>query len=562
MIEITHNTLCEAFLKVHNTKMYTFIEDANVEINILPEDFKAKVMKILHYMQERGVKPGDEVIFQIKSNIDFAYIFWACLLGRFVAVPYNYLETERDKSKLIKIWSSLKRPFLATDRTSYEKYKEYIYKNNLINDFNNITEKTIITEEMDQSDENAEIVFPVESDIAYVQFSSGSTSDPKGIILTHKNIISSVRGIIKSLDISREDIFLSWLPFTHNFGLIGNFIVPLISGLEYYIMPTNLFVANPLFWLKKLNEHKVTISAAPNFALKHVCKYLNIQKDIDIDLSPLRVLLNGAEPVSAKVCYEFINKVAIYGMKDTVIRPSYGMTEATYGITTPRIPKKIKEVNIIRNKINIGEKIIEGKIENDDVVSFVEVGSSIDCEIKIVDNDGKEVDDEVVGIILVRGDNVATEYYCNAEIRKITDEDGWLNTGDVGFLRNGNLIITGRAKDIIFVKGANYYSHDIENICEQVNDGDFGKVAVCGIYSHKVKEDQVFCFVEYTGNSTKFDKISLKLKQYIIKKIGIGIAGVIPIKQIPVTISGKIQRNMLLKQFEKMDLYGKNRNIT
>lgn len=219
-----------------------------------------------------------------------------------------------------------------------------------------IINKVIITEEMEKLDENVEIILPNESDIAFVQFSSGSTNDPKGVIITHKNIISSVREAVKAMKISEEDIYLSWLPLTHSFGLIGTYITPFLARLKYYIMPSNLFVTYPLLWVKKMSEHNVTITAAPNFALKHVCKYISIEKDIDMDLSALRIIIDGAEPVSPDTCREFNEKMYDFGMKNTTVRPSYGLSEATLVVTTPKCPQEFREVNVMRNHVKIGEK--------------------------------------------------------------------------------------------------------------------------------------------------------------------------------------------------------------
>lgn len=551
MINITYKTLSEAFLDIHSyTEMHTFIENANHEINITSEEFKLRVLKILHYLQDKGINPGDEVVFQIKSNVDFIHIFWACILGRIIPVPYTYLESERDKSKLIKIWRNLNNPVLATDNSSFEQYKKFASKNNL-DEFSSILSGAIITEDMNQLDENAQIVLPEETDVAFIQFSSGSTSAPKGVVITHKNIITSVKETLKAMNVSEEDIYLSWLPLTHSFGLIGTHMTPFLAKLKYYIMPTHVFTSNPILWLKKLAQHNATITAAPNFALKHVCKYLCFEKDMDIELSSLRIIINGAEPVSTSVCKDFLNKMSAYGMKETVVRPSYGLSEATLVVSTPESALKIKEVNLIRNNVKIGERVIESDVFSDDVISFAQVGKCLDnLELKIVDSSGKEVEDRVVGSVLLRGDMVFTGYYNNKKATEdAIDENGWFNTGDLGFLRDGSLVLTGRVKDVFFIKGENFYSHDIENICQQMNDVSISRIAACGLYNNKTKQDQLICFVEYEGCMEKFKDIAMRIKQQVVKKVGIGITHVIPINEIPVTVSGKIRRFILSQRF-------------
>ncbi len=183
-------------------------------------------------------------------------------------------------------------------------------------------------------------------------------------------------------------------------------------------------------------------------------------------------------------------------MKNTTVRPLYGLSKATLVVTTPKCPEEFRRVNVMRNQVKVGEKIIESNIKNDDAISFVEVGACIgNCEMKIVDD---------------------------------------------------NLVFTARVKDIILIKGENYYWYDIENICLQVNDAKFSKVAVCGVYNHKMKQDQAICFVEYGGELEIFKYISLSIKRHVINKIGISHV-------IPITVSGKIKRYILLQQFMKGD---------
>lgn len=548
MVEIKYKTLTEVFLKKRNRHSYHFIISENFEISIKPEDFKARVMRILHYLQERGISPGDEVVFQIRDNYDFVCLFWACILGKIIPIPYNYLNTNREKVKLINIWRGLKNPYMVTERKCYESYCQYIQENNLSGIFENFEERTIFAEVMNQADENAEVFMPAEEDIAYVQFSSGSTSDPKGIVITHKNVMSSLKGTCKKVGINDEDIVLSWLPLTHNFGLVAAYLLPFVYDIKMIMMQPHLFVMNPVLWLKKLEEYHATITAAPNFGIKHVCKYMEFQKGFRLDLSSLRMIVNGSEPISFEVCKEFYRIMGPYGLKDTILFPAYGMAEATCAVTVPEQGSRVKEIHVLRNKLKIGDEIEEAKIENDNTISFVELGTNIGCEIKIVDSNGREVPERVVGIIRLRGDNISKRYYFNDEgTTNITDKEAWLNTGDVGFIREGKLIITGREKDIIFVNGENFYSHDIENMCYEVNEGDFTRVAICGIYSNEKKEDQVYCFVEYSSERVAFHKIAGKLKKHIVLKTGIGVTDVIPVKSMPLTHSGKVQRNMLLE---------------
>ena len=175
------------------------------------------------------------------------------------------------------------------------------FKDNLSSEFfKKINKKTIIIENINYDTSNIKRQIPNENDIAFIQFSSGSTSEPKGVVVTHKNIIASINATIRAMRVTEKDIYLSWLPLTHSFGLIGTYLTPLIARCQFYIMPTKLFVTHPLLWLDRISNHKVTITASPNFGLKHVCRYVQHINKQNFDLSSLRIIIDGAEQYQLK----------------------------------------------------------------------------------------------------------------------------------------------------------------------------------------------------------------------------------------------------------------------
>lgn len=555
MDRINYKTLNEGFEELDDKDIYTFIEGADNEIRITGYEFKEKVKKTLFYLQENGILSGDKLVFQIKGNLDFTLAFWACILGNIIPVPFTYLEADRDKVKLLKVWKVLNCPYLMTDIKSLNKLERALANYDL-DKSTEIKGRTVLIEEMLNVCEKGKIAYSKESDIAFIQFSSGSTSDPKGVVVTHKNIISSINATLKAMQVKETDIYLSWLPLTHSFGLIGTYLTPLLAGCRFYIMPSNLFAVNPLLWIEKLSEHKATISASPNFGLKHVCKYLYLKKNSDIDLSSMRIIIDGAEPVSADVCREFSDKMSAFGMEGTVVRPSYGLSEATLVVSTPKDTRTFLEICAIREQVKVGEKIIAGLTRSNNTMSFVDVGECLDnFEIQIVDNDYNTVGEQVVGTILLKGDAVFSGYYNNVEATEaVLDSNGWYNTGDLGFIKEEKLVITGRVKDIIFVNGENYYSYDIERICEKVKDENYSKVAICGM--RKQDQEQIICFVEFKGVPIQFRDIALKMKKQVVQMIGIGITYFVPVDEIPVTVSGKIRRYLLLERFNRGEFDG------
>jgi acyl-CoA synthetase (AMP-forming)/AMP-acid ligase II len=184
----------------------------------------------------------------------------------------------------------------------------------------------------------------------------------------------------------------------------------------------------------------------------------------------------------------------------------------------------------------------------------VEVGSPVEgCSVKITDNNGEEVSDRIIGHILIKGDNVTSGYYNNREATKeAINADGWLDTGDLGFLRDGRLVITGRVKDTIFANGHTYFAHDIENAAEALEGYKINRVAAVGVYNHQIQSDEIICFVLFKKNDPKeFLSLALAIKKWVVRKVGVGISLVIPVKQIPITSSGKIQRYKLKEAYLK-----------
>lgn len=553
MINNKYRTLSEGLLDQENINvMQTFILDDKNEKTVSSSELLFKAKKILHYLQCNGVEAGDQVLLQLKDNCELLYVFWACILGRIIPIPFTYLENDRERPKLIKVWKSLSNPYLVTESYNLNRLNQM---KEIEKEFDSCWSKDRVftIESMDKMDGNATINMAEENDIAFIQFSSGSTSDPKGVIITHKNVIMNIKESVIAMQITEEDIFLNWLPLTHSFGLVCLYLVPFLSRLKCYIMPTKLFIKTPLLWLKKLSIHNITVSASPNFGLRHVCHYLKAYTNgkPKLDLSSMRIILNGAEPVSADVCRLFYDCTAEYGIKSTVIRPSYGMSEATLMISTPKPPHILREIIVDRRHLKTGQELIECSVNDPNAISFVELGECITGhELKIVADNGVSVKDLTIGHILLRGSMIFTGYYNNpVATQNAFDDDGWFWTGDLGFIRNGNLVITGRAKDVIFLKGENYYSYDIENICMQAIDERCSRVAVSGVCDNQIKQDEIICFVEYIGEISDFSDIATFIRRLVLSKMGLAISGVIPVKEIPTTASGKMQRFLLVEQF-------------
>ena len=545
-----HNTLGE-LLRRRSTlqeKGITFIERTHEEVFLSYAALYSAALKALSGLQKKGIQPRNEVLLQINNNKEFVIIFWACLLGGFIPVPLAVGQNEDHKRKLFNIWKLLQHPYLVITTADLQQLGGLAQQQHLEQVFADLTDQHISPDELLASQEEGDPYTAAADDIAFIQFSSGSTGQPKGVMLTHRNLVTNMEAISQAAGYSAADKMLSWMPLTHDMGLIGFHLNPLYSGMHQYIMPTGLFVRKPLCWLDKAHEHRVSILCSPNFGYEYLLK--NITAKQLWDLSCIRIIYNGAEPISAKLCYDFINHLALYKLRPQAMCPVYGLAEASVAVTISAPEDAVFSIQLDRAMLATGSHITESPAVIDPV-TFVNVGKPInDCALRITDDEGQELPGSTIGHIQIKGGNVTAGYYQDkAATAEVITPDGWLNTGDLGFTRNGALYVTGRAKDIFFVNGQNFYPHDIERTAEAVPGIELNKIAVAGWFNEPAQRDETIAFVLYRGAMKDFIAISHALKTCINSKTGLVLDKVIPVKQIPKTTSGKLQRFRLLQDY-------------
>ncbi|QNU68230.1 amino acid adenylation domain-containing protein [Ruminiclostridium herbifermentans] len=518
-----------------------FIEDINKEVFIKYEELYTKSLKILGFLQGKGVKPGDEIIFQIQDNQSFICVFWACILGGIIPVPIPLGNNEEHKLKIVRIWNNLNKPYLITE----SKLDSYLSEQE------SIKEHSFLIEEAIDSHSLGKIYTPNSDDIAFIQFSSGSTSDPKGVILTHENLLVNINAMLNAVKILPDDATLSWMPLTHDLGLVGFHISSLAGGINQYIMPTSLFIRHPILWIEKSNEYKISVLASPNFGYKHFLSSFKPELASNWDLSHIRLILNGAEPISSELCNLFIAKMSAYNLRSNVILPVYGLAEASLAVSIPPVGEEFVTLSIKRESVSLGQKAILDSSSSESV-KFVDLGFPVqDCFVRICDEDNLIVEENTVGTIQITGKNVTRGYYNNPQATaNAFTQDGWLDTGDIGFMRNGRLIVIGRKKDIIFINGQNYYPYDIEKTAEGLGIIESGKVAACSVQDEVSKTEEICIFVLFGGMLEDFVPIAIALKTNINKLMGLDIKYIIPVENLPLTASGKVQRYKLAENFK------------
>lgn len=527
-----------------------YLRGNNEESNVSYKDLKTRALGILFNLQQRGVKPGDQLIVLTDNNEFFLDAFWAALYGGIIPVPVATASNDEHRFKLLRIFKQLESPWIYTDKKTLNQIQSFCTSNNITGETQGLFEKSILIEHIEDISTAGNIHQAIPDDIAFIQFSSGSTSEPKGVVLTHKNIMTNIRAIIDGANFTQNDSFFSWMPLTHDMGMIGYHLTPVVLCVNHTIMDTSVFVRRPLLWLLAASEKKSTILCSPNFGYKHFLKVFESKGIEPVDLSNIRLIFNGAEPISIDICHQFLNTMATYGLKPEAMYPVYGLAEASLAVSFPEPGKEIESIKLKRNLLAIGDTI---ELAENDVaaIEFVFVGEPINnCQVRIADLNNQPLNQNTVGKIQLKGDNVTNGYYRADEINKhlITD-DGWLDTGDLGAFVNTQMIITGRIKDIIFINGLNFYSHDLENILHHLDRLELGKVVATGARKADDSEDELIIFILYRGEIEAFIPLVKIIRKTINEKAGLEIKNVIPVKRIPKTTSGKVQRHLLNEEY-------------
>jgi acyl-CoA synthetase (AMP-forming)/AMP-acid ligase II/acyl carrier protein len=515
--------------------------------SILPfSELWDRAVTLLGAFQSHGMRAGDELVIFTRSNESFVTAFWAAILGGIVPVPVAVGISDEHRFKLFRILSQLNNGTLYTERELLDRLQGFAENHN-VSEMQSLLKSRSVTEDEIDSGQDGELVEPDPASIAFIQYSSGSTSDPKGVCLTHNNLSANICGIMEGIQWNENERSLSWMPLTHDMGLIGYHLCAVSAGMDHAIMDTSVFVRRPLLWLQKASELKSTQLCSPNFGYKHFLKLFARKGIEDLDLSSVKLILNGAEPISWDLCEEFLDAMAPYGLKRSAMFPVYGLAEATLAVTFPDLGSEYSRILVHRHSLKIGEAYEDCEEGDDDAVSFLKVGKPIRfAEVRITDDSDRQVEDGVVGHIHIRGENVTTGIYNDdAAGAALFADDQWLRTGDCGVIVDGDLVITGRSKDIIIVNGQNYYPHDIEEIIAQLDGLDLGKVVVAGVSLSSNQTEELLAFVLYRQDVDSFRTIADSVRTIVGEHTGLEIDHVIPVSRIPKTTSGKVQRSHL-----------------
>lgn len=537
--------------RARGTGTIGYLEGETAEKSLKLAELRRRALGILRHLQDMGARQGDKLVLHVASNEQFIDAFWACLYGGIVPVPVAVGISDEHKHKLLRIARQLGTPWLYTDRKLRERLATFAAGSDAAGLWSGLEQRSFLVDQLDDVSREGTVARLSSDDTAFIQFSSGSTSEPKGVVLTHGNVLANAEGTRQAARLDEHDVSLSWMPLTHDMGLIGFHLMMVYVGIRQYLMPTDLFVRRALLWAKFLSAKRATVTSSPNFGYRHFLRALGDKQLEGVDLSGVRLIFNGAEPISVDLAQEFLDRMRPYGLRPTSMFTVYGLAEASLAVSFPPPETPMKHISVDRRSLGVGAPARFVAPTDPTALKLACEGKPIPyCSVRLLDDAGHDVGPDQTGHLLIRGDNVTRGYFANPEANAAAvSPDGWVRTGDLGLWHDGELYVTGRSKEIIFVNGQNYYPHDLEMILQQEPGLEHGKVAAAGVRTAGSATDDLVLFVVHRGDMAEFVPTATKAIHLVNEHAGVEVARVVPIARMPKTTSGKLQRAGLAESY-------------
>jgi fatty-acyl-CoA synthase len=415
--------------------------------------------------------------------------------------------------------------------------------------------------DLQQSNRSFVPVHILPEDTAFLQFTSGSTSRPKGVVLTHANLLANIRNIVvEGLRIDPDvDAGLTWLPLFHDMGLIGFVLAPLAHGIQVTFMSPLQFLKRPAQWLQAMTRYRGTITFGPNFAYALCIKRVRNKELEGVDLSAWRVAGCGAEPVRAETLELFADKYAAHGFRKDAFFPAYGLAESTLAVSFARgVPTDSVKASVLWSE----DKAASADEGNGDVLRLVCCGKAFEGhQVRVFSLDATSatspLPDRCVGEIWLHGPSVSPGYFEEPELSAAAFVDGWFRTGDLGYMASGEVYICGRSKEVIIINGRNFYPQDIEWEASQVDGVRKGNVIAFGTGGDGGdREAVVLAFETSLTDAQEHQRMVREVRTRVQEVIGVVVDDVVPLAVgvLPKTSSGKLQRMRTRDLYEQGEL--------
>jgi len=525
----------------------TFINEKGHESSMSYSELNDESLRIAYSLMDLGLKKGDRVLFQFATIEYYIKMFWACMYCG--AVPMKLIFSRGESAnklvleKQMKICEKVDHLYLFTEQAYCTEY------NKLLKDTTNtiiLSYEEICTRKVDCEKYKLPVICI--DDDALVLYSSGSTKLSKGVLHTQGSVLESVIRCIERNNHGSQDRMLSFLPITHAFGFFGFHLMPIACCCDHYLMPASIFIKDSLGYLKRVEDYKLTILSGMNFALEIFVNSINKEDIESLDLSTVKHYYIAGEPVNADVVKHFLDIFSVTGFSESAIRPLYGMSEGGLGLTMASYKNKYRVDYLERDKF-YKDGYAQLLDDTANSVKFVSMGKPIEgLEVRVMNDAGEILKDNEIGELYFKGKSLFKKYLNIEDEEDKNLVDGFLGSGDMGYLSNGELIVTGRKKDMIIVNGQNYFPLDLElligSICEEIKSN----VVAVQVFD-LCNRPHNYVFIKYNKSIEEFIDLAYSLKQELKKQVSITFDAFIPISELPRTGTGKLKRADFQKEY-------------
>ncbi|UTV29362.1 AMP-binding protein [Photobacterium atrarenae] len=543
-------------------QLYVY-QDADQITEISYQQLQQRARRIARALQQQEIAPGDCVAIMLPTSEAYFYSFFGILYARAIPVPiYPPARLSQIEDHLIRhaaILNNAQAKLMIT--VSEAKPLSQLLRLQVPS----IHTITTLADLRSSNTPEADIGTPHPDDIAFLQYTSGSTGLPKGVTLTHNNLLANIRAMGRVVQASSDDVFVSWLPVYHDMGLIGAWLGSLYHAIPLVIMSPLLFLSRPQRWLWAIHRHRATLSAAPNFAYELCLNKIDDSELTGLDLSHWRLAWNGAEPVSPATMQRFTERFGPYGFRPQAMSPVYGLAECSVGLTFPALTRHPRVERIKRDPMTRLGRAEAAEPEDPNAIEVVGLGYPLPGhQIRIIDALGRELPDREEGELEFKGPSATQGYYRDPDKTRALYHGNWLTTGDRAFTIGGELFLTGRSKDIIIRAGRNIYPHELEAAVCQLPNIRKGCTAAFASHDRQSGTEKLVILAESRQTAPEqLEPLKLKINTLALDLLGSPADEVVicPPHTIPKTSSGKVRRAACKSLFEENRLSDPQRAV-
>ena len=558
--ELKAHTLIKALENRIRTKsdFLIFMDLRNRESRVSAADIMEHGLTVAQYLLSRGLEKNDKVVVMLPTSANFAYIYFGILMAGGVPVPVSQPAGTSNIAKYLDNLTHIIRDCEGKFFITYEKIKAIA--GSLMN-IADLVKGFILDNEIfgnPVSHDRFRLPEIKSDDLALIQYTAGTTGKPKGVMLTHKKLLHNIHGIGVAGAMSADDVGISWLPMYHDMGLIGGFFTPLYWNINMVLMQPEALLFRPYWWLENIGKYRATITVAPNFGYHYCVTRIDDVNLHRLDLGSLRLAMNGAEPVDRITLNKFLEKFKPCNLRDDIFLPVYGMAENSLAATFPSLDNPTVVSRFRRDKLEEKHLAMDSDSQNSmEYIDLVSVGYPlIGQEIKIVNKRGATLHEREVGEICVKSQSLSSGYYKNPEATHAVFKDHWFHSGDMGFILDGRLYISGRIKEMIIKRGKNIYPYDVERIASTVKGVRLGCCAAFDVHNEAEGTEDLVLVCETTAKEREaLERLKQEIHNEILTRLGIAPDDIklVPKESIPKTTSGKIQRILCKKIYLEED---------